>query len=183
MLAYFTGQKYDEFKKNGMEGPMFDLVDINHGQIMYFVKNPSTDFVEKFAKVSSIEIGMKYYRKQIMLTLRLGEMGYCDMVYAPQLSSMVSLEELRAIDEPEGGMSINILLINSVTGEVLDIQVLGTDLKFNKEFVKAMKDKLNTIYSKTEDQKQLKAIYSIYPTARKLAKDADVVFKIDKKGA
>ena len=180
MLEFILGQKYDQFKKNGIEGPMFDLIEPNFGLLMYYTNNPADDFVKKFSKIESIEIGLKYYHKQIMIIMKLGEMGYVDMVYTPQLSSNVPMEELRNLEEPQTGMNIILLLLNSMTGEVLNIQALGTNVKFYQEFVKAVKDKMNTEYSKEEDQKQLKNIYALYPDSRKLAEAADVLFKINK---
>ena len=176
-MIYVKGQCYDEFKKQGAEGPMFDMVDIGHGQIMIFKKNPSDAEVENFLKISKFELGLLYFHNQILFTLNTDQTDPMDMTYAPQMSHVVTPDELKDYPEPEGGLNLNLMLINSVSGELKGMHVYGTDLKFHQEFAKDVRAKMATVYSREEDKEELKSIYAMYPNTKKLAKAVDVMFK------
>ncbi len=130
---------------------MFDMVDIGHGQIMLFKKHPSEKDVEDFDNISKVEIGLLYYHKQILLAFNTDTLKCLDMVYAPQLSQVVTMEELHDYPEPEAGLAINLLLLDSVSGEIKGMRLLSTDVKFHKKFAEAVRDKMETFYSKAGD--------------------------------
>lgn len=177
MIAYVKGGCYEELKKVGAEGPMFDMVDSKMAMLIYFVNRPSSEFIDKFNGIRRFQIGMKYYHKLIMLTFSTDETKCVDMVYAPQLTSVMSIDELRNMDD-EGVLGINVVLVDSSCGRVEGIHFISSTKEFYAALVANIKDKLDSSYSVTEDQNNLRSLYSLYPTSAKLEKDVDIKFKI-----
>lgn len=180
MIFYGVGKAYDEFKKEGAEGPMFEYMGDNVGLLMIYKRNPSAEYIEQFSKLSKFEVGLLYYHKQILITFKTELTKCVDMTYAPQLSHVLTMDELNNLQIPDNGMAINVMLINSVNGKVENIHVISSTSKFNQEFVKAVKDKMSIPYSREADIRELQNIYAMYPTSEKMAKSVDVSFKIEK---
>lgn len=135
-------------KKGGAEGPMFDYIGDNVGLLMIYKPNPSAEYIEQFSKLNKFEMGLLYYHKQILITFK-SELTKCvDMTYAPQLSHVITMDELSDLQKPDTGMIINVMLINSVNGKVENIHVISSSVKFNQEFVKVVKDKMSIPYSR-----------------------------------
>lgn len=178
MIAYMVGNVYDEFKKGGAEGPMFEYLGDNMGLLMIYKRNPSASYIEQFSKLTQFEVGLLYYHKQILITFKSEATKCVDMTYAPQLSNVVSMKELKNLETPDSGMIINIMLINSVNGKLENVHSISSSTEFNKQFVKAVKDKLETPYSRENDIRELQNIYAMFPTSEKMAKSVDVSFKI-----
>ncbi len=156
---------------------MFDMVDIGHGQIMLFRDRPSAAEIEKFSNSRELELGMLYYRKQILFAFKTDTLGCVDMTYATQLTQIVGMQELHDYPEPRGGLAINLLLLDSSNGEIKDLRFLSTDIPFHRKFAEVVRDKMEGIYSRTADIKELEAIYKKYPTSEDMMKACDIRYK------
>lgn len=177
ITMYKKGEIYDEFKKGGAEGPMFDMFNSSNALIMLFNNHVTENDIERFNNITDIELGLLYYHKQIMITFKTNYQ-HMDMTYAPQLTHVMEMDELRNISEPEGGLAVHIMLINSKSGKLEALHTVITDLKFNKKLVESIKDKMDSDYSRESDVRELQNIYAMYPNSRKLAKAANVICKI-----
>ncbi len=175
MRIYIIGASYPEFVRPGQSGAIMDFEEKGLATVIISDCNPSVETVEAFQKSQQFQLGLHYYRGQILLALQVGRLPWMDMIYQPHRAAVLSKEEFMRY-HVEGALGINLHYVNSNTGELLAIKFVSSTLEFHKALIDAVKDKLSQPYDAVEDQKTLAEVYRELPDPLAVAQGVEVGF-------
>ena len=168
MISYTVGQKVEKFK-NHLEGTKFDIAD-DGATLMAFSPSPRPDEIEQFKAEHNFEIRFTELYGVIMLTVKIGNLNWMDVPYTPHLSQ--NLTKFQLPNEGQG-LALTIVLIDSNTGEIKSMRLVGLSEKFTRKlFGTVMDEKMNDFDASEYDQKLLQ-IYQRYTTKQIVSMSSD----------
>lgn len=168
MEKYEVGQIINSFK-NQPEGVRFDLTDSGAIMLVFF-DNPSLSEIEQFKAGNNFEIRFIEIYGVIMMTVKIGNFDWMDAPYSPHLSK--NLTKFTIPNEGQG-LGLTLMLVDTYTGEIKHIRMLGLSEAFTKRFFGTVMDEKAKEFNLTEYDTALNRIFSAYTTKQlvKMSKD------------
>lgn len=173
MYKYEVGQVVDNFKHHS-EGAHFDISDDGATMIVFF-QNPTEDEIEQFKSGTNFEIRFTELYGVIMITVKIGNLNWMDAPYTPHLSKNLTKFQLPNKGQ---GLGLTLILVDTITGEIKHIRLLGLSEKFAKRLFGVVMEHKTKPFNKMEYNNSLNRIFSAYQTNQivKMSKD---YFKIN----
>lgn len=159
MTSYKVGQVIDNFK-NREEGVIFDLAD-DCATLLVFFADPTQEEISQFKNESRFEIKSIEICGILIMTVKIGNLNWMDVPYSPHLSK--NLTNLKAIGDSQG-LALTIMLIDTVTGEIKHIRLIGLSNMFSKQLFDIIKKQKIKKFDTIEYNNVLNRIYSVYST-------------------
>lgn len=168
MYKYEIGQTLDGFK-NHPEGAQFDIAD--DGAIMLvFFNSPTGEEIEQFESGKGFELRFTEMYGVVMITVKIGNLSWMDAPYTPHLSP-----NLTGFQMPEEGhgLSLMLVLIDSATGTIKHMRILGLSEKFTKRLFEVSSDLWANPFDAVKYNSSINRIFSVYNTNQivRLCKD------------
>lgn len=159
MYEYSVGQVVEEFKGH-QECSIFDLDD-NGAVMLVFFDNPTKDEIDQFKSDKNFEIRMTQIYGLTMITAKIGNLNWMDAPYNVYLSKNLTKFPL---PQEKQGLALTLMLIDSATGEIKHIRVMGLSERFSRELIGTiMEEKMGSFDSKEYDAK-INKVYAAYST-------------------
>lgn len=173
MYIYEVGQVIDKFICHP-EGAKFDISDTG-AVLQIFFDNPTENEIAQFKKDKNIEIRFVELRDVIMITIKIGNLNWMDAPYTPHLS-----QELTTFQIPNNnqGLGLTIMLIDTQTGKIKSLRLVGLSEKFTKKLFGTVMELKVKPFDKLEYIQAVKYIYSTYQT-NKLVKLSNDYYRIN----
>lgn len=159
MEKYEIGQVIDNFRGRS-EGVQFDISD-EGGTLMVFFSSPTAKEIEQFSAGKKFEIRFVELHGQIIITVKIGDLPWMDAPYSPHLS-----EHLTRLEMPDykSGLGLTVMLVDSVTGAVKSLRIIGLSPKFTRDLFKAVAANKARLFDKQEYDATLEKIFAAYST-------------------
>lgn len=158
-MIYRIGQKVPEFIGHE-EAPLFDFSD-EGAVMMVFFNNPTAAEVEQFQSGRYFEVRFTDFSHVIMIAAKIGNLNWMDMPYTPHLSSGLTRFHLPGKGE---GLSLVLMLIDGVSGEVKAIRLLGLSEHFTRRFIGAVMEESMEPFDKITYNQKVLQIQNRYTT-------------------
>ena len=148
---------------------LFDYTDEGCSLIVLF-QSPDEREISQFKSGNSFEIRFVELNGVIMLTVKIGNLEWMDAPYTPHLSK--DLTKLEIPNKGEG-LALTVFLVDSDTGEVKHIRLLGLSEDFSKKFIGCTLENKMKPFNENEYNQKVQQIYRKYSTKDivKLSKD------------
>lgn len=173
MEKYEVGQIVESFRGRP-EGVQFDISD-DGGTLIVFFSSPAQKEVEQFSAGKKFEIRFVELHGQIIITAKIGDLPWMDAPYSPHLS-----EHLTKLEMPdyESGLGLNLMLVDSATGVIKSLRIIGLSPRFTRDLFKAVAANKAKLFDKMEYYETLDSIFEAYST-NKLASMATSYCKVN----
>lgn len=161
MNIYKVGEIVDSFKTY-QEAVKFDIAD--DGAIMQvFFNGPTQDEICQFNVGNNFELRFSEIRGVMIFTVKIGNLNWMDAPYSPHLS-----KNLTKLESPSNGMGLNLtlMLIDSLTGEIKHIRLLGLSENFTRKLFDVVAKQAMKEFDRGEYLQTINRIYAMYPTAK-----------------
>lgn len=135
MVSYAVGQVISKYK-DYPEGTIFELSD-EGATLMAFFSFPRPDEIEQFKAGHNFEIRFTELYGVIMLTFKIGDLNWMEAPYTPHLSS--NLTKFQLPNENQG-LSLTLMLIDTNSGKIKAIRLVGLSEKFTKKLFGTIMD-------------------------------------------
>lgn len=157
MKTYQVGERYPEFMGHE-ECVQFDLADDGAVLLVYFDR-PSDGEVLQFRSGKGLELRMTELYGVIFLAVKVGSLSWMDAPYTPHLS-----KNLTRVEMPEDGQGLacQLILIDTATGEIKHIRLLGLSTKFTRELFAAVAAQMERPFDKERYFDTIGMIYGRY---------------------
>lgn len=159
MEKYEIGQVVNSFK-NHQEGVYFDISDIGATMLVFF-RNPTQKEISQFESNKSFEIRFVELHSIIIITVKIGILNWMDAPYTPHLSK--NLTGLQIPNKGEG-LSLTLILVDAITGEIKHMRILGLSELFTKNLFCATIDHKAQSFNVEKYNNSLAKIFSTYTT-------------------
>lgn len=168
MNKYEVGQIIEKFK-NYQEGMRFELSD-DGAVLQVFIQNPTENEIEQFASRNRFEIRFIEIYNVIMITAKIGSLNWMDAPYSSHLSN--ELNKFQLPNENQG-LALILVLIDTLTGEIKNLRLLGLSEHFTKNLFCAIMEQKIKPFNIEEYRMGVSRIYASYSTNKlaKLSKD------------
>lgn len=168
MYKYEVGQVINSFKCRS-EGVQFDISDAGATMLVFF-QNPTVGEIEQFKPGKSFEIRFMELYGVIIITVKIGSLNWMDAPYTPHLSR--ELTKFQLPDENQG-LGLTLILVDTATGEIKHIRLLGLSEKFTKKLFGAVMEQKVRAFNEEEYNNSLSRIFATYDTKQivKLSRD------------
>ena len=158
-VKYEVGQRINEFVGHP-EGVVFDIDD--SGAIMFvFFNKPNEQEIKQFDSGVSFEIRFNLMYNIIMITTKIGNLNWMDSTYTPHLS--LNLSKI-TMPESNQGLSLTLVLIDCINGEIKALKLLGLMEKFSKKLLNVVLEESMKKFDYEQYQYNLQRIYTTYTT-------------------
>lgn len=159
--CFRVGQIVPEFKGR-QEGIVFDLAD-DGASMKVFFNSPTEYEIKQFDTDSPFEIRFLSIWSVIILTVKIGNLNWMDAPYSVHLSQ--NLTSMPVIDDGNG-IGLTLILVDSRTGEIKHIRLLGLSTKFSVALCREIDRQKETPFNNTEYNYVLQQLYAAYPTKK-----------------
>ena len=132
-------------------------------QLKVFFNNPDSNEIEQFKVEESFEIRSTILENVLFFTFKIGNLEIMDAPYSPHLEQEFNInrEELETGDQ---GFSLNLVLINSLDGEIKTLRIIGLSNKFSKELANQIEELKKKEIDKYDYENNLNKLFSKYTT-------------------
>lgn len=159
MTIYEVGQVIPEYIGHA-EGTLFDISDDGASLIVFF-NHPDQDEIEQFKSKHTFEIRFVQIKNVIMVLTKIGNLNWMDSPYSPHLSK--HLTRLHN-PEPGQGLALTIYLIDSATGKICSMRLVGLSERFTKSLFNAVLDVWKNEWNKLVYATNMNRIFMSYST-------------------
>lgn len=156
---YKIGDIIDNFR-NHEECTLLDIDDSGVKLIVLF-DNPTENEIRQFKSGQKFEIRFTVLYNIIMFCVKVGNLNWMDAPYNPHLS--INMTKF-PIPNNNQGLTLQLILINSMTGQIKHMKVIGLSEKFSRELIGTIMDKKIEKFDIKEYDKNLTKIYCTYST-------------------
>ena len=132
-------------------------------QLKVFLNNPDLDEIEQFKAAESFEIRSTILENVLFFTFKIGNLEIMDAPYSPHLEQEFNINT-EGIEAGDKGFSLNLILINSLNGEIKTLRLIGLSNKFSKELAKQIEELKRKDFNTYEYDKNLNKLFSKYST-------------------
>lgn len=115
--------------KGSNESVIFEMDDSGATLLVLF-DGPTEDEITQFKQGSSFEIRFTSFGSVMMLTAKIGDLSWMDAPYNPHLS--LGLTKFTIPEEKEG-LALTLVLVDTRTGIVKSLRVLGLSNEFTRK--------------------------------------------------
>lgn len=136
-MVYEVGKVINAFKGRE-EGVVFDM-DNTGAVMLVFFKAPSKEEIAQFASGVQFEIRVTDLYDVIVMTTKIGTLHWMDAPYTPHLSN--NLGTLQYATQGQG-LALTLVLVDTVTGKIKALRVIGLSTQFTNKFVELVEQKL-----------------------------------------
>lgn len=173
MVRYEIGQIIPEFIGHE-ECVKFDVAD-DGASLLVFFNRPNTNEIEQFKNGHSFEIRYVQLKEVIMILVKIGSLNWMDAPYTPHLSKNLT----RLVQpEPGQGLALTIYLIDSATGKICSMRLVGLSERFTKSLFDTVSEVWKKDWNPNEYRMTLNRIFASY-TTKDLVKNSTVYCKIN----
>lgn len=132
-------------------------------QLKVFFSNPDSNEIEQFKSEQNFEIRSVILENVLFFTFKIGNLEIMDAPYSPHLEQKfnINTEELETGDK---GFSLNLVLINSLNGEIKNLRLIGLSKNFSKELVDQIEELKKKEFDKYDYDNNLFKLFSKYTT-------------------
>mgnify|MGYP007069919494 CR=1 FL=1 len=143
LYRYAVGECVEEYVGRG-DGPVFEIDD-GGAVLLVFMRNPTEKEVEGFMQGQAFE--MRFVEKEgyLFVVFKAGDLPWMDAPYNPRLSINWTRFDLTENDKDKG-LSLTVMLIDTRTGEIKEIRLIGMSFNFTIKLI----DAINKIMSKPD---------------------------------
>ncbi|MBO5283650.1 MAG: hypothetical protein J6B43_11110 [Lachnospiraceae bacterium] len=159
MTEYKIGQVVESFIGHD-ECVKFDLSDAG-GTLIVFFQDPAQKEIEQFRAGERFEIRMVDLQNVIMLTMKIGSLNWMDAPYTPHLSPELTRYQLPESGE---GLALTVILVDTATGRIKHMRLLGLSSDFTKKLFGAAMEKKMQPFDKDAYFDSIQEIYAKYQT-------------------
>lgn len=156
------------------EGPVFDIDDSGAVLVIYF-NDPHDEEVNQFKAKEKFEMRLTPFTNVLMLTVKIGNLAWMDMSYNPHLSK--SLTKF-PIPNEGAGLALTVMLIDTRSGKVKSIRLMGLSTNFTKKLIGEALDMKARSFSESQYRNDLRSIFAKY-TTKNLVKISSAYCKIN----
>lgn len=158
MFHIGVGEKLENFK--GLpDGSLVEADDMGF-RIYVIYRNPTSEEIQSFKAERNCEIRSKKIRNVLMITLDVDGIKM-DMAFSPHLSNYITNY---ALPEEKQGYALNIILIDSVDGEVKSIRLAGLGHDFSVKLMEDIISLKKMPFNRKEYDLTINKIYKAYTT-------------------
>lgn len=171
--AYSVGQVISGFIGKP-EAPVFDVTDTGATMVVLFNK-PKESEIEQFRQNNKFEIRFTELYGVIMITVKIGDLEWMDMPYSPHLS-----KNLTKISIPSDGLGLSLflMLVDTSTGMIKNMRLIGLSENFSKKFLGAVMEQKMKPFDRYVYDATISKIYSSYST-KEIVKISKEYYKIN----
>jgi hypothetical protein len=168
MIQYKVGEKHQEFA-DGTEGVYF-AIDTSGFIMTVKFNSPTTKERDEFKSEKPFSIKLLEISGIIIVLVKFGSLNWMDAPFSPWLGNKaIFLGHI-----PEGaGYGLTIMLIDSKSGEILSLRLIGLNQRLSEEFRKM-------VYSapKLTREEYDKAVSNVFKhTTNQLVKMSNIYYK------
>ena len=145
VTVYKVGQRYSDWR-TGVDGCVLEFGESGF-QLLYFLDRPNTMECRAFSASQPFRISFTEEQDAAFFCFKAGFLPWSDCAFSPHICH--TPQHLPPLD-PEQGYALNLLHINSHTGELLSIRTIGLGHAFSRAFREWYLETLET--SKTPEE-------------------------------
>lgn len=160
MIHISVGDVREEWK-NGADGYIMEYSEDCGLSLHVFLNGVSPQEREQFATDKPFEIRFVVIKRILFFCLKFGNMDWADCAFSPNLYSPPPCFGKVAAGQ---GLALNILLIDSGAGELLNVRLIGLGHEFSESFQTWCKLSLEMELSRDEYMKRIDSVYSEHST-------------------
>ena len=138
---YAVGECIEEFKGRS-DGAVFDIRD-DGAILLLFLRDPTEKEIESFKQDRNFEMRFVEEEEYIFMVFKAGDLSWMDAPYNPRLS--INLTKFDLPENKNIGLGLTIMLIDTRTGEVKHMRLIGMTFDFTIKLI----DAINKIMSKS----------------------------------
>lgn len=171
---YEVGKRYPELK-TGVDSVQFDIND-STSVLVFEYNKPSAQELKAFENSNSFEIRSVTLNGIAYILVKMGDLEWVDAPYTPHLSlDLTNLPNLN--DEKSLGLGLMSVLIDSSTGEICKIRLIGLGNRFSKLLIKDVIELSQMPFNSILYNMSINDTYSRY-TTRALVRLSSNYFKL-----
>jgi hypothetical protein len=155
-----VGDIHEEWK-NGADGYIMEYSEECGFALHVFLNGVSPHEREQFTPEKPFEIRSVAIDRVMFFCLKFGSMDWADCAFSPNLYS--EPPKFKEIEEGQG-LALNILLIDSGAGQLLNIRTIGLGHEFSERFQAWCKSSLQSSLTHEEYMKKIDAVYAQFST-------------------
>jgi hypothetical protein len=145
--------------------------------LVFEYNKPSAQELKAFESSNSFEIRSVTLNGVSYILVKMGDLEWVDAPYTPHLSlDLTNLPNLNK-DEKSLGLGLMIVLIDSSTGEICKMRLIGLGNRFSKLLIKDVIELLQMPFNSTLYNMSINDTYSKY-TTRALVRLSSNYFKL-----
>lgn len=156
-----VGQVMQEYKGHA-EGVQFNMDDTGATMLVFF-NNPTPKEKEQFKSENKFEIRFLDINDAVIITVKIGNLEWMDAPYSPHLSK--NLTVLQEITEGTG-YSLTLVLINSVSGKIETMRLIGLNTRFSQNLRNAILKLREKPFDRTYYRNTLNNIFARFTTKK-----------------
>ena len=161
LYRYEVGKRYPELR-TGVDRVQFDIDDSTAVLVVNY-NNPSEKELKAFESTNSFEIRAITLDGVSYILVKMGGLEWVDAPYTPHLS--LDLTHLPNLEDDENmGLALLIFLIDSSTGELCKIRLIGLGNRFSKLLINDVKELSQMSFDSTLYHMSINNTYSKYAT-------------------
>lgn len=157
--SYEVGRSYEEFKGRA-EGAVFDMDDSGAVLLVYF-NRPTANEIDQFKENKRIEIRFVPINDFIVLTCKIGDLNWMDMPYTPHKSKHLTHLE---IPEEGYGISLTLILIDTSSGKIENLRLLGLSTDFSRKLMGAIMEEKMKDFDDNNFNRNINCLLNKYTT-------------------
>lgn len=171
---YEVGKRYSELRTS-VDGVQFDIND-STSVLVFKYNKPSAKELKAFESSNSFEIRSITLNAVSYILVKMGGLEWVDAPYTPHLSlDLTHLPNLK--DNKKMGLGLLILLIDTSTGEVCKMRMVGLGNRFSQLLIKDVEELSQLSFDTTLYHMSIRNTYSKYTTSA-LVKLASNYYKL-----
>lgn len=160
---FVVGEKVDDFVGHA-EGTVIEIGYVG-AVLKVFFNEPTWDEIKQFQYGEPFEIRVTELYDAIMFTFKIGCLNWMDAPYSPHLSKNLNVNEL-ALPEEGQGLSLMIVLVDTKTGIIKNMRLVGLSTSFTISLFKYILDNKSKPFDLNQYCETLIRIYASYSTER-----------------
>lgn len=154
------GQRIPEWK-TGVDGCVMEYQQVSGLTLLYMLKKPNIMERRAFNSSQPFQIAFTSILDVGFFCIKVGNMEWSDCAFSPCIyDEHPILEPL----EPGKGYALNMLLIDSANGEIMDIRMIGLGHEFCKKFREWFMEAQTKLISREQYQKTVNMVMRRYTT-------------------
>ncbi len=146
--------------KGHSENVIFEMDDSGAALLVFF-NSPTEDEISQFKQGSSFEIKFVALGNIIMITTKVGNLEWMDSPYNPHLSPGLTRFTIPMDKE---GLALNLILVDTKTGLVKSLRIIGLSNDFSRKILGEMMDQKAKVFNHESYLKEVNQIFAKYQT-------------------
>lgn len=150
---------------------MFDNID----GVAYLIVHVSPEWLDKMKLGGQYEFACGQVEDTVFICAKWGGNNWSSMPYSPHLANGEFLDEY----EPGLGMPLNVILVNTQNGEIIDIDMMTLSNEFSNSLSNICKKLRKKEFDRAKYSNTINKVYERYATDNELAEVLPVKCHVD----